>query len=275
MPTKTCTKCKQEKDVIFFQKYNRSKDGYSYRCKECLSRRSDIKKEKERIKKELFLIGLKKCVKCNIIKSVNEFSSEKKALDKLRSFCHECDREQSKKYRNNPINKEKIKESCKKQNKRYRENNREKLRISSREYQRVWRKEYRKRDYVKQYERDYKRKHCKEYRKRKLQNDFYFKLKMRLRDRVRMALKNCGGKKSYKTMELLGCDITFLKYYLESLWADGMSWDNYGLNGWHIDHIKPCNAFDLTDPQQQKECFHYTNLQPLWRFDNLSKGCKF
>ena len=51
-----------------------------------------------------------------------------------------------------------------------------------------------------------------------------------------------------------------------------MSWDNYGIHGWHIDHIRPCASFDLTDPEQQRQCFHYPNLQPLWAFDNLSKN---
>lgn len=51
-----------------------------------------------------------------------------------------------------------------------------------------------------------------------------------------------------------------------------MNWGNHGLEGWHIDHIIPCNAFDLSDESQQKKCFHFSNLQPLWAFENLSKG---
>jgi HNH endonuclease. len=54
-----------------------------------------------------------------------------------------------------------------------------------------------------------------------------------------------------------------------------MSWDNYGRDGWHIDHIRPCASFDLTDPEQQRQCFHYTNLQPLWAADNIRKGAKW
>lgn len=54
-----------------------------------------------------------------------------------------------------------------------------------------------------------------------------------------------------------------------------MTWENYGVHGWHIDHIRPCKSFDLTDPEQQKECFHYTNLQPLWWWENLEKGGKW
>ena len=48
--------------------------------------------------------------------------------------------------------------------------------------------------------------------------------------------------------------------------------ENYGTFGWHIDHIRPCSSFDLTDLEQQKQCFHYTNLQPLWWFDNIKKS---
>ena len=60
--------------------------------------------------------------------------------------------------------------------------------------------------------------------------------------------------------------------HLESLFSPGMTWDNYGFEGWHIDHIKPCASFEL---DQKKICFHYTNLQPLWAKDNMSKSNKF
>ena len=74
---------------------------------------------------------------------------------------------------------------------------------------------------------------------------------------------------------LLGCSIEVARFHLECQFTKGMSWDNYGYNGWHIDHIRPCASFDLTDSEQQKQCFHYTNLQPLWAEDNLKKGDKY
>ena len=89
-----------------------------------------------------------------------------------------------------------------------------------------------------------------------------------LRSRLRHALR--GKAKAKHTLELLGCSIEFLKTYLEKKFTEGMSWENYG--SWHVDHIRPCASFDLSDPDQQKICFHYTNLQPLWAFENQSKG---
>jgi len=85
-------------------------------------------------------------------------------------------------------------------------------------------------------------------------------------------IKNAGKKKSLKTVQYLGCSIAELMEYLQKQWQPGMSWDNHALNGWHIDHIRPCASFDLTDIEQQKLCFHYTNLQPLWAEDNLRKS---
>lgn len=95
------------------------------------------------------------------------------------------------------------------------------------------------------------------------------------RSRTNDAIKRCGASKSSKTLELLGCSLKSLKSYIESKFLDGMNWDNYGYHGWHIDHIRPCCSFDLTDPEQQKQCFHYTNLQPLWAKDNLRKHGKY
>jgi hypothetical protein len=74
-----------------------------------------------------------------------------------------------------------------------------------------------------------------------------------------------------KIARLLGCTKGELVAHIEAQFALGMTWGNYGRDGWEIDHIKPCAAFDLTDLRQQALCFHYTNLRPLWRADNLSR----
>ena len=74
--------------------------------------------------------------------------------------------------------------------------------------------------------------------------------------------------------KLLGCTVSFFMKHIESQWKEGMTWDNYGYRGWHIDHIIPCSAFDLTKEEEQKKCFHYTNQQPLWAEENMKKGAK-
>jgi len=100
------------------------------------------------------------------------------------------------------------------------------------------------------------------------------KIRHTVSSRLILALKSQNAKKHTKTTELLGCTVQFLKEYLESMFEEGMTWDNLTHDGWHIDHKIPCASFDLTDIEQQKACFHYTNLQPLWAGDNWKKGCK-
>jgi len=104
----------------------------------------------------------------------------------------------------------------------------------------------------------------------KSRTDPNFRFKRYLRTRIYQALK--GTAKSKRTMKLIGCTIDELWTHLESKFREGMTRENHGK--WHVDHIMPCASFNLTNVEQQKKCFHYTNLQPLWAFDNMSKGSK-
>ena len=100
----------------------------------------------------------------------------------------------------------------------------------------------------------------------------YEKLAATMRSRIHDLLKN--GYKSAKTEKLLGVTMKELKVYLEKQFTEGMTWENYGFYGWHCDHVRPLASFDLTQPEEQKKAFHYTNLQPLWAKDNLHKHAK-
>jgi hypothetical protein len=150
------------------------------------------------------------------------------------------------------LNKDKIKL----RGKIYREKNVEKIR----ERQKAWRESNKDKIKIKK----------TLYARHKLKTDVNFKFKLNLRNRLRIALKK--NYKSGSAVKDLGCTVTEFKSYLESKFQTGMTWDNYGLYGWHIDHIKPLASFDLTDRKQMLEACHYTNLQPLWAKDNLSKN---
>lgn len=116
---------------------------------------------------------------------------------------------------------------------------------------------------------EHRSKNSKRARERR-QTDRSFNILCRLRARINHAL---GARKKNKTIDLLGCSGIELEQHLERLFQTGMSWENR--NKWHIDHIKPCSAFDLNNEEEQKLCFHYTNLQPLWAHDNLTKHAKW
>ncbi len=144
--------------------------------------------------------------------------------------------------------------------------------------------EYKKRD------RDSHKEQIKEYRKAwRLKNkehvkkykDAYFikfmknpsnKLSNILRGRIKRAIS-----KNYKEsscLKYLGCSVQDVRQHLESLFQPGMTWENHGTHGWHIDHKIPICSFDLTKELELKKAFHFTNLQPLWAKDNLLKGSK-
>lgn len=111
--------------------------------------------------------------------------------------------------------------------------------------------------------------HLADYHRRK--SDPKFRMEQTLRTRIRKVLN--GHNKSAKTLELLGCSLEFFRDYLEKQFHPGMTWNNYGIV-WHVDHILPCAEFHLQHSEEQEICFHWTNLQPLFAKDNLSKSYK-
>jgi hypothetical protein len=193
----------------------------------------------------------KKCSRCEKRKLIKYFNKNIGASDGFASACKICINQWRRKdYQD-------FKQDFIENKRKYREQNREKLREQNRILKTKHKKRYNKRR--------------NEIRRKRKQTDIGFKILENTRRRLNEILRTY---KTYKTLELLGCSVQELKSHLEKQFLDGMSWDNYGFYGWHIDHIKPCSSFDFSDPEQQKICFHYTNLQPLWAKDNISKGDK-
>lgn len=153
-------------------------------------------------------------------------------------------------YRNNC---ERLKSSTK----QYRLSNLDRMNKSSREWRERNRAQVRRRQSI--------------YERQRRASDPNFKLRCTLRRRLGMALSR--NQKSGSALTLLGCSIPDFKIYLESKWEAGMTWENYGTI-WHIDHIMPCAIFDLSIPDHQHRCFHFSNLQPLLAEQNWRKGGK-
>jgi hypothetical protein len=154
--------------------------------------------------------------------------------------------------------------------KRWRENNKELKSKTDKEY-RITHKEKLK-EYFNQYRKKNKEK-INLYLRNKRKTDVNFRIKHNLRKRLGEVLK--GNSKSKHTLKLLGCEYNDFIKYIESQFITGMSWHNYGYRGWHIDHKIPCDNFDLSKPEEQEKCFHYTNLQPMWGIENIRKGNRF
>jgi len=159
------------------------------------------------------------------------------------------------------------------------------LKVSRKEYLKLYKSLHKK--YLKNKNKEYRLNHqeeIKEYRnshrkeisichqkymKNRLKIDNYFRLICNIRSRIRIAIKRNSKKSS--SIDLLGCSINRLKIHLEKQFKPGMSWTNYGFYGWHVDHIKPCSSFDLSKLKEQRKCFNWKNLQPLWAEENLQK----
>jgi hypothetical protein len=103
-------------------------------------------------------------------------------------------------------------------------------------------------------------------------NDINFKLSLNLRKRFNMAIKH--NFKGGSAVRDLGCSIAEFKQYIESKFQQGMDWSNYGQKGWHLDHIIPLSSVDVGNREQVLPLLHYTNFQPLWAKDNISKRDK-
>jgi hypothetical protein len=231
----------------------------------------------------------KKCSEkygCGKIKPVDNFQFRKDS-GKYRNTCKECDKKRISGWRkDNPRKVQSYSKKWRDKNpeymKEYRKENLERLISYEKEYyeeNKIWisekNKTYRKNneDEIKKRKKIYYEKNkdiINKKQAKKIQQDIQLRIKHSLRNRTRLAIKN--GQKAGSAVRDLGCSVEELKGHLEKKFRSGMTWDNYG--EWHIDHIKPLSSFNLTDREQFLRACHYTNLQPLWAEENLSKGAK-
>ena len=292
---KKCTKCGEVKNFSEFYKKKGGKSGLESHCKTC--RKEYYKANEDKIKERR-----KEYLKTNADK-LKEHAKEyyKANADKLKEYYKEYRKNNAdkiKEYRKDnadkikEINKEyykanadKLKEHAKeyyKDNadklkeyyKEYRKNNADKIKERQKKYQKTNAdklKEYQK-EYRKKYQKDNAHK-IKEYKKNRLKTDPIFKFKRRLYSNIGKTFKRaCNGAyvKKSKSLDILGCDMEFFMRYISSKFQKGMTFENYG--EWHLDHIIPISK--ATTEEDIIRLNHYTNFQPLWAEDNLTKSAK-
>lgn len=194
---------------------------------------------------------IKICNQCKKEKNILEFPRDKYTKDGFTASCKICRYEKSKKWHR----------------KNYLENKNKVLNKNS---------EWRKSNWSKVYKQRKESGYCKRSRKKWYHKKGKFNINWVISERIRHRVRNIlnGKVKSQNTLKLLGCSIPELMKHLESKFYGEMTWGNYG-SYWHIDHIRPCASFNLQKKEEQKLCFHFSNLQPLTAKENLSKGCKF
>jgi len=289
METKKCSKCGEVKPLSEFHT-----NGKARYCKICVAEYDKERRDKKNktnpsliIRNKYYLKENKReCSVCGDVKNISEFKSfVKNSKQQYSGACKKCLLKKQKEWRlKNPdkVRAQNVRRSDYKatwfqefKNSEnyydYREKQRLRYYNGGKEKQDLARKRY----YEIDSNREKRRIKSLKYQNNRYKIDEWYKIKQCLRSRIIQALSKQGTYKKCRTMDIVGCSKEYLKQHLESQFQDGMSWDNYGLYGWHIDHIRPCASFDLTDPEQQKECFHYSNLQPLWAEDNLKKGAKY
>lgn len=198
------------------------------------------------------------------IKNYNKQYSEKNKIrlaNKSKKY-----REENKQYVLERDRKNRAK--TKQQRKEYRKRYRSKLSEEQRERERQRRKQYYQKN------KEYCLAYTTNYYKNRYNTDPLFKAKAILRSTVYAAFKRIGKNKTANTTTLLGCSWEQAKSHIESLWTEGMCWENHGLGKgkWNVDHIRPVSSFTESELDQMNLI---SNLQPLWHEDNQAKSDKY
>jgi hypothetical protein len=195
---------------------------------------------------------MKQCCKCKRVLSESDFYKNKLSKDGVHWYCKKCQNKYSANYdKTNPRRKQYLKEYSRKY---YATNPRRKEYLKK--YNETYFNEYAKTPKRKQY--------ISKYFKVKYKTDENFRIGKVMRGKLYTALKwKDSWRANHKGVECLGCDINFFRKYISNQFQENMSWGNYG--EWHLDHIMPLVNFDLTKKSEREKCFHYTNIQPLWK----------
>jgi len=249
---KVCNRCSISKDFSEFSKDKSSKDGYQGTCRQCrkLQKKKWTEKNKEKIK----------------VYNKGYVENNQEYFQQYYQKHKEEHAESTKNWaKNNP---KRVKESYKK----WADSHRDELR----ERYKKWYSENRKKAIVTS--SHYNSQHKEKINKRRVDRrkiDIEYKLRTYLPIAIGQALKNQQLLKTFTYSKYTNFKIPELIRHLESQFTDGMSWDNYGIKGWHIDHIIPQSLYDFSDIEEIRKCWSLPNLRPLAGPENHSKYNSF
>lgn len=267
---KICIKCSETKNIQLFEKSRNV-------CRIC--RLVQVQKARNAKKVTVVTVSDKTCNKCKVMKNASEFNKLSNSPDGLNSNCRLCYKSIRKPNRkivtttNNIVTICCCKCNTEKSSSMFRTNSK-----STTGYFKTcmdcWKPSTVTKEQQREYDRTYRQKHPEKLREkyRKQGQKLQRKIKDRLRARITSALSCTNYKKTDKTINYLGCSISYLKQWLEYQFTNEMSWNNY--HTWHIDHVIPCDSFDLSNEEEQYKCFNWSNLRPCFIKENLTKRAK-
>jgi len=223
---------------------------------------------------------MKICSKCKTEKELDEFGKDKTSNTGYDSKCKLCKKEYYLKNKEHASKRQKIyyknnKEERVKYSKEFYKNNKnyfQKYNVEKKEQQQIYYQErnINNKEYYQQYKEENKER-IKKYSKERYKTDIKYKLTIILRSHLYRLVTKTNKNKSNSAKNLLGCNLDEFKQHLEKQFKPEMTWNNYG-KVWEIDHIIPCFSFNLEDKEQQKQCFHYTNMRPLFKTTEKAKS---
>lgn len=259
-----CRSCKEYQQP---EKFSFRKDTQKYQldCKKCINKKTQERKKNGLIKTRTQFNFI--CIKCQTQQTPESFYLKDKEKKRYDTVCMECRKKGARNWHTDN------KETSLKNKKLWHTKNRDKNIIKFRENYKKRMKENpeKERGDRKKWRIENNDKVNARARYR-YANDINFKLRSRLHENCYRIIKR-GCKKNCKTLRMLGCSIADVRGWLESQFTNEMTWENHG-KFWHIDHFFPVVCYNLTDPEEQNKCFHWSNLRPLKGCDNLSKGRK-
>jgi hypothetical protein len=258
---KKCNKCLELKPLESFWLMPNGK--YPARCRQCQSEYT-IKFNKERYKNDT------EFRKKRILDHTTYVANNKSKVNKYMSEWQKNNRDKVNKYSRDYVakNKEYFKNKSKKYHRKRWDNDEEyRVKVSNQSKER-----HQLLYYTDEFYREKYINNQMEYHKKRYESDELYKFKTVIRKVVGGAFQRMGYTKNSKSKDILGEEWIVVKEYLENKFQEGMTWENRGLYGWHIDHIIPLS--EAKNEEDVVRLSHYTNLQPLWAKDNMSKSNK-